>query len=104
MPKSARGRQTMNIFSTSNCSKSIHDYSTNKFCIESLKSKNYIQMVNFSLEKKIICRIIETKREKLVTTGKHNYFAHVMNFKIQICVQISLCPMYNGISLQMSVA
>lgn len=56
-------------------------------------------MINFSLEKKVICRMIETKREKLITTGKQNYFAHVMHFKIQICVcrhHFALCTMVSA--------
>lgn len=48
----------------------------------------------------IVCKVIKAKREELITTGKQNYFAHVMHFKLQICVckKPSLCPIYNGMS------
>lgn len=51
--------------------------------MEFLKTKNYIQITHFSLQKKIICKMIKTKREELITTGKQNYFGHVMHFKFR---------------------
>lgn len=90
MPKSARGRQKLNTFSIPNCSKSIHDYFTNKLWIinrlyGALSTvRTIFKLQSLALKRSKCCKIIRSKgRNKNHNRKTQEHFSNVMHLKLQ---------------------